>query len=44
MISLEVKRELLVGEINSVEKILLPVIAALGGITAPAVIYESVVR
>jgi NhaA family Na+:H+ antiporter len=39
LISLEVKRELFEGELNSKAKALLPGIAALGGMIIPAVIY-----
>ncbi len=39
LVSLEVKRELLIGEINSFAKALLPVIGAAGGMLLPALIY-----
>ncbi len=39
LIGLELKRELLIGEINSLKKATLPVIAALGGIIIPIAIY-----
>lgn len=38
-VGLEVKRELLVGELASLKRALLPVLAALGGVVAPALIY-----
>ena len=41
LIGLEVKREVLEGELSSLRKIALPGIAALGGMTVPAVIYLS---
>jgi NhaA family Na+:H+ antiporter len=39
LIGLEVKRELIVGELNSFKKAVLPGIAALGGMIIPAIIY-----
>lgn len=39
MVGLEVKREVLEGHLNSVEKITLPAIAALAGIAVPALVY-----
>lgn len=39
LVGLEIKRELMVGELNSLKKSLLPIIAALGGMVVPAVIY-----
>lgn len=42
LISLEIKRELLTGELNTKEKAILPVIAALGGMAIPALIYVGV--
>lgn len=39
VIGLEIKRELLVGELSSVKKALLPAIAALGGMVVPAAAY-----
>jgi NhaA family Na+:H+ antiporter len=39
LIGLEIKRELLRGELASVEKAILPVLAAIGGMLIPAVIY-----
>jgi NhaA family Na+:H+ antiporter len=41
LVSLEVKRELLIGEISSKEKGLLPVLGAIGGMLVPALIYCS---
>jgi NhaA family Na+:H+ antiporter len=41
VVGLEIKRELLVGELSSVKKASLPVIAALGGMIVPAVLYAS---
>ncbi|MFZ2632047.1 MAG: Na+/H+ antiporter NhaA [Desulfosalsimonadaceae bacterium] len=38
-VGLEIKRELLVGEISSPQKALFPVIAALGGMAVPGIIY-----
>ncbi len=39
LIGLEVKRELLEGELSSPKKLLLPFLAAIGGIIVPATIY-----
>lgn len=39
VIGLELKRELLIGEINTVKKATFPFIAALGGILVPVVLY-----
>lgn len=39
LIGLELKRELLMGELNSIKKASLPVIAALGGVVVPIAIY-----
>ena len=39
LVGLEIKREILGGELASARKAVLPVVAALGGMVAPAVIY-----
>lgn len=39
VVGLEIKRELLVGELSSVKKAALPIAAALGGMIFPAIIY-----
>lgn len=41
-VGLEIKREISRGELSSVKKAILPVIAALGGVLAPAIIYTAV--
>ena len=38
-VGLEIKRELLVGELSSIQKASLPIAAALGGMILPAVLY-----
>ncbi len=42
MVGLEIKRELLVGEISSVKKAALPFIAACGGMIFPVIIYSLI--
>ena len=42
MVGLEIKRELLVGELASIRKALLPIIAALGGMVVPAGLYAII--
>lgn len=39
LVGMEIKRELLVGELNDIRKAILPIFAALGGMIVPAVIY-----
>lgn len=39
LVGMEIKRELLVGELSSLKKSLLPLFAAIGGMLAPAAIY-----
>lgn len=39
LVGLEIKRELIEGELSSVKKAALPIFAALGGVVAPALIY-----
>jgi len=41
MVGLEIKRELVEGELSSFKQATLPIIAALGGVIAPALIYHS---
>ena len=43
VVGLEIKRELVVGELNSLRKAALPAMAALGGMVVPALIYVSFV-
>lgn len=42
LVGLEIKRELLVGELSSVKRAILPAGAALGGMLAPALIYAAI--
>jgi len=42
VIGLEIKRELVLGELSTVEKATLPVMAALGGMLVPAAIYWAI--
>ncbi len=39
MVGLEIKREMLIGELSSVQKASFPVVAALGGMLIPALVY-----
>lgn len=41
MVGLEIKREMIVGELSSLEKASFPIIAAVGGMIIPALIYVS---
>ncbi|MDF3054779.1 MAG: nhaA [Gammaproteobacteria bacterium] len=41
LVGLEIKREILQGELNSIARVSLPAIAALGGIVMPAIIYVA---
>ena len=43
VVGLEIKRELVVGELNSVKKATLPALAALGGMVVPALIFVAFV-
>jgi len=43
VVGLEIKRELVVGELNSVKKASLPAVAALGGMIVPALVYVAFV-
>lgn len=42
LVGLEIKRELLVGELSSPRKALLPVIGAVGGVAGPVIIYSII--
>jgi len=39
MVGLEIKRELLIGELSSIQKASFPVVAAIGGMLIPALVY-----
>jgi len=43
VVGLEIKREMVVGELNSIKKATLPAMAALGGMVIPALIYLAFV-
>lgn len=43
VIGLEVKREIVVGELSSMDKAILPVTAAIGGMLVPALVYAAVI-
>ena len=42
VVGLEIKREILVGELSSMKKALLPIAGALGGMVGPALIYVAI--
>ncbi len=42
LVGLEIKRELLEGELSNIKKSSLPMLAALGGMLVPAIIYSSI--
>jgi NhaA family Na+:H+ antiporter len=44
VVGLEIKREIVVGELSSFRKAALPMVAALGGMLGPALIYAAVVH
>jgi NhaA family Na+:H+ antiporter len=41
MVGLEIKRELLIGELSSVSKASFPIVAAIGGMVVPALVYVA---
>ena len=44
MVGLEIKREMLVGELSSMRKAMLPVITAIGGMAVPVLIFYVIMR
>lgn len=44
VVGLEIKREMLIGELSSLKKAMLPVVAAIGGMVVPALIYVAFTR
>ena len=42
MVGLEIKREILVGELSNIKVAMLPILAAIGGMVLPALIYLSI--
>ncbi|MDA7818438.1 Na+/H+ antiporter NhaA [Sulfurimonas sp.] len=42
MVGLEIKREILVGELSNIKVAILPILAAIGGMVVPALIYLSI--
>ncbi len=42
MIGLELKHEVLVGQMSSLSRVLLPIMAAIGGVVVPALIYVAI--
>lgn len=41
VVGLEIKREMLVGELSSIRQAILPIFAAVGGMVVPAIIYST---
>ena len=44
LVGLEIKREILIGELSSFRRAIFPFVAAIGGIVAPALIYIAIAR
>jgi Na+:H+ antiporter, NhaA family len=44
VVGLEIKREILMGELSSIRRAMLPAAAAIGGMIAPALIFAAVLR
>ncbi|WP_321777540.1 Na+/H+ antiporter NhaA [Sulfurimonas sp.] len=42
MVGLEIKREILIGELSNIKVAMLPILAAIGGMVLPALIYTSI--
>ena len=41
MVGLEIKREMLIGELSSISKASFPIVAAIGGMVIPALVYVA---
>ena len=42
LVGLEIKREMVKGELSSLKRSILPVVAAIGGVVLPSLIYDCI--